>query len=394
MKNKIICFFIALFLFPALALGAQTLTLDEFVRSAIKTNPSYQISAQDYLIALEADKSEKSLEDWNLIASGVFQESTASPASGFSPTYQKVASYSLSAKRYIAQTGTEIKLEHSNSRIQSKYPPISIPGISFFPDSPYFTSSLSLSISQPLLRNAFGLAEKNDLKISGYSLDLAKIKLSEDWEDFITMLREEYLTWQRCHRNVKVFKDKVKTVEDQLALVKKQKKYGLSEELDLVQTKQKVQAYRIMLEQAKMACETQARKVLQLAGKSGIDPKELSPQKLAKNDPVMKGKTALSYLSTNSNLKQTADIMVSIQETNLETKKNQELMDVELVLKTRPNAYTDNFSESLGRIGDYNENTVSIKASRPLFNQKAEAEAKGAENEYNKALKKREETLL
>ncbi|MEE8637906.1 MAG: TolC family protein, partial [Candidatus Margulisiibacteriota bacterium] len=71
-----------------------------------------------------------------------------------------------------------------------------------------------------------------------------------------------------------------------------------------------------------------------------------------------------------------------------------ELMDVDLVLKTRPNAYTDNFSGSLSHIGDYNENSVSVKASRPLFNQKAEAAAKGAENEYKKSLEQRKNILL
>jgi outer membrane protein TolC len=394
LSKKIISILIALFVFASLASGAEVLTLTEFVKSAIKTNPSYRISAQDYLIALETNQSAKSLEDWNLIASGAFSESTASPSSGFSPTYQKVASYSLSAKRYIAQTGTEIKLEHSNSRIQSKYPPIPIPGTSFFPTSPYYTSSLSLSISQPLLRNAFGLTKKNTLKLSDYSLNLATIKLSEDWEDFIAMLREEYLIWQKCHRNVNVFKDKVRKVEDQLALVKKQKKYGLSEDLDLVQTKQKVEGYRIMLEQAKMACETQSRKILLMAGKSQIDSEEISPEKIVVNRPILKEKTAISYLATNSNLKQTADIMVSIQETNLETKRDQKRIDLELVLKTSPNAFTNKFSESLSHIGDYNENSLSLKASRPLSNQKAEAEAKGAENEYKKALREREEILL
>ena len=181
-------------LLQSFALALDTLTLDKFITTAIQKNPRYQISAQEYLIALEQNKSVRSLEDWNLVANGVFTESTASSANPFSPTYQKVASYSLSAKRYFTPTGTEIKLEHSNTRMESKYAPISIPGmgnISIFPSSPYYLSDLSLSISQPLLRNAFGLASKNALKISDQSLKLAEIKLSEDWEDYVDRYRQD-----------------------------------------------------------------------------------------------------------------------------------------------------------------------------------------------------------
>ena len=394
MARKTIVSVLVMVLIQSAALAIDTLTLDEFIRSAIRTNPRYRISAQEYLIALEQNRGAKSLEDWNLVAAGAFTESTASPASTFSPTYQKVASYSLSAKRYFVQSGTEIKLEHSNTRIQSKYPSISIPGmgtIPIFPDSPYYLSDLSLSISQPLLRNAFGLASRNALKISDYSLRLAEIKLSEDWEDFIALLRDEYLTWQKCHRNVELFRNKVRTVEDQLALVQKQKKYGLSEELDLVQIEQKLQTYRIMLEQARLACENQTDRIIRLMGKKDLD---LLPQEFVKNGPVMEEEEALSYLTAQSNIKKTTDIMVSIQKTDLETKENQKMMDVRLTLKTRPNAYTNQFSESLSRIGDYNENTVTLNASRPLFNQKAEAQAEEAENAYQKAVKEQEGVLL
>jgi outer membrane protein TolC len=103
---------------------------------------------------------------------------------------------------------------------------------------------------------------------------------------------------------------------------------------------------------------------------------------------------ALSYLRENSNLKQTADIVVAIQKTNLETLENKQLMDVRLVLQAKPNAYADNFSQSLSKIGEYNENMISVNASRYLFNEKAEANAKAAQNEYQKAIEQREEILL
>jgi len=397
MLKRISCLIIAVFFFQSVSLAAEVLPLDRFIATAIQNNPSYQISAHDYLIALESDKSARSLEDWNLIAAGVWNEATPAPMSVLSSQYQRTMSYSVGLKKYIAHTGTDIKLEHSNTRINAEYPPpLTIPGIGtmdFNPPPAYYLSNLSLTITQPLLKNAWGLARKNVLKISDHSLKLAEIKLSEDWEDFIALLRGEYLTWQKCYRNVELFDEKVKTAQDQMKLVRKQTKVGLSEELDLVQIEQKLRAYQIMLEQAKLACENQTQKIRLLMAKKDAGA-DIIPQKFANNGPVMEAGEALAYLEDRSNLKRTADIMVSIQGLNLETKKDGELIDARLVLAAKPNAFAEKFSDSFSGIGNYNEYTVSVNASRHLANDKAKAEADKAGNEYTRALRQREDILL
>ncbi|KPJ68594.1 hypothetical protein AMJ44_06210 [candidate division WOR-1 bacterium DG_54_3] len=395
--RKIAYFLSFLFLLSGSTFGQEILTLEEFIKTSITSHPRYRISAQEYLIALETNKSEKSIEDWNLIVSAVFQEATPAPLSAISADYQKSTGYSVGVKRYLAQTGTDIKLEHRNTRITAKYPSLSIPGVDpslFYPDSPYYISDLSLTITQPLLQNAFGLHKKNRIKIADYSLDLAQIKLGEDWEDFITGLRQEYLDWQRCHLNVKIFRDKVKTVENQMDLVKKQIRYGLSEELEMVQIRQKLQSYNILLEQAKMACETQTKRIIRIMGKPELKAEAVQPQELAESSEVYPETSSLSYLNQNSNLRRTADLLVLIQETNLETKSDEELLDMKLSAQYRPNAYAKGFGESLSRIGDQSEYTITLNASRDLPNQKAEAEASKAEEEYRKALKEKEDVLL
>jgi outer membrane protein TolC len=397
LSKKIIWILVSLLFLPGFAMGKEVLPLNDFIKAAVMTHPRYQISAKKYLIALESSKSEKSIEDWNLIASAFFQESAPAPVSGFSADYQKMIGYTVGVDRYFAQTGTNLKLEHSNSRTEADYPPVTIPGMgtfSFFPDSPYYVSSLSLTVTQPLLRNAFGLHKKNKIKISGFSLELAHIKLAEDWEDFIAFLRDEYLNWQSCHKNLKIYQDEIKTVQDQLNLVKRQLRYGLSEDLDLIQIRQKLQAYKITLETAKMSCETQARRILKIMGKANVNSGNIIPEESFKVSSLFPEKTAVSYLTENSNLKRTTDLIASIQGKNLETKKDKELADVTLVGELRPNAFASKFSESLSKIGDYSEYTISLNASRTLFNQKAEAEAKKAGEEYEKTIKQNQDTLL
>lgn len=380
-----------IFLLPGFALSKNVLTLDKFIKTAVANNPAYQISAQEYLIALEQNKSAKSLEDWNLVASGLWNEAAPPPISSFSSNYQKTTGYTVGLEKYLANTGTAIQLEHANTRIKASYPPGTT---TFNPPSKYYLSSVSLTIVQPLWKNAFGLATRNALKMSDYSLKLAQIKLSEDWEDFINMLRGEYLTWQKCAINVGLVKDKVKTVEEQLALVKKQLRYGLSEDLDLVQLQQKLEAYKIMLEQAKLACDTQTSKLFQLMGQVVPENSGMRPEMFEVNSSVLDEAAANSYLVSASNLKKTADIMVELQATNLETKANAKKMDVSLVLSTKPNAFSEKFSGSISNIGNYNENTITLSASRPLSNDQAKARASEAELAYNRSLKQRENILL
>lgn len=397
MNKLIVILLLSLLILANLANGEDILAQTDFIKQAIENNPSYQISVQDYLIALEQDKSVRSLEDWNLIISGLWSESTPPPVSTFSSEYQKTTGYTVGLEKYIANTGTDIKLEHSNTRIESRYPPpVTIPGIGTFdfnPPSDYYLSSVSLQVTQPLLKNAFGLVKKNALKMSAYSLKLAEIKLSEDWEDFISSLHGEYLTWQKYWINVELIGNKVTTVKEQLALVRKQFRYGLSEDLDVVQLEQKLEGYKIMLEQAKMACDIQTKKIFHLMN-AGTSYVNMKPEKFVSKGLVMDESTANSYLSSDSNVKKTADIMVELQSTNLETKENAKQMDVRLVLSTRPNAFTEQFGDSLSKIGQYNENTISITAKRALSNDRAVAEAEQAGIEYNKALKERENIML
>lgn len=376
------------------ALATDTLTQKEFIDTAIKTNPSYRVPAREYLAALKENESAHSLEDWNLVASGFWNEGSSAPISSFSPSSFKNLGYTVGAAKYFAGSGTALKIEHGNTRIEGEYPAVTIPGmgtLDFSPPGRYYLSNISVTVSQPLLKNAFGLAAKNALKMADHSLAISEIKLAEDWEDFITGLRQAYLTWQKCHRNILLMEDKVRTVQAQLALTLKQKKFGLSEDLDVVQMKQKLQGYKIMLEQARLDCANQTGRIALLAG---LGNRSIKPEKLQPNGLALDRAEALAYLKTASNIKKTTDIVVEIQKTNLETQENARQMDVNLVLETKPNAYAERAGDSLAQIGEYNENTISVIASRPLANDGADAAAEQARAEYEKAVEQQAKALL
>ncbi|MFH1825921.1 MAG: TolC family protein [bacterium] len=388
MHRKLPLIITILFVSISFAQASEVLTLNQFIKTAIIKNPQHQVSAQNYLIALEQNKSAKSLEDWNLVASGLIQDSNPAAASAFSASHQHLEGYSLGLSKYIANTGTALSIEHSNTRLAAEYPAAAA---AFIPVNRYYLSNVKISIVQPLLKNAFGLAARNGLLMSDYSLQLAGLKLSEDWEEFITLLHQDYITWQQCHQNVQIYSDKVKKVENQLKLVERQLQYGLSEELDLVQFKQKVQAYKIMLEQSKLACKNQTTKISNTVGE------ELSaykPEEFVKNGKVLPEETAATYLAAESNLRKTTDLLASLQKKNLETKENAELMDVNLVAQANPGALATKFSDTYSNLGDNNEYTLTISASRPLGNTQAAAESKAAKAEYEKTIKQNEATLL
>ncbi|NQT29696.1 MAG: TolC family protein [Candidatus Saganbacteria bacterium] len=394
MRKKIVYISLILFFFSTSATAQYILPLDEFIKTTIQNNPRYQISVEEYKIALEENIATNAIDDWNLIASGVYQESNPAPLSSLSPTYKKTMGYSLAIEKYITKSGTAIQIEQGDSKIKANYSSVSIL-------SPYYVSNLSLTISQPLLRNAFGRATKMGLEMADLSLDISKIKLEQDWEDFIAYLREEYLIWQNCQVNVEIYEDKVETVEKQTTLVEKQYKFGLSEKLDLVQIKQKQQAYKIMFEQAKMEYENQGEKIVMLmnpsteeAQKNQPNAQNLEPQKFEKNGPIMDEKEALTYLTTSSNLCKTTNLLVTIQKINLAITEDDKLMDLNLIGQVNPNALTYGAVDSLTKIGSYNEYSITLSANTPITFKKMDAQSNAARQEYQKALKEKDNIML
>jgi len=367
----------------------QEITLDDFIGTAIENNPRYRITAEEYLIALYSDRSAQSIGDLNLIASALWTESYPSPLSYFT-SYQNTVGYSVGLEKLFPETGTSVKLEQGTLKTRSET--AAIPGFPSFPDEAY-TSNITLSIVQPLMKDAFGLITKKSLEISSRSRELAEIKLTEDWEDFIAYLTDEYRRWQLCHTNVELYRNKLKRVESQLYLVERQRKLGLSEELDLIQIRQKFQGYKLMLEQAKMDCETQSKRVKRVIGRED-NTEELVPDEFESNGTVPPEEIAMSYLNAKSNIKSTADLLVRIQKTNFEMKENETLPELTLVMEANPNSYADNLDDSYTEIGTYRDYTVSLNASRPLFNDAADAERDRAREEYEKAMDERKDIML
>ncbi len=391
MIKRIVVLFLVLVLFSGISSAQKMLTFDEFLKSAIKNNPQYQVSVKDYLAALQENKSSHSLEDWNLVASGVYQENYPVQITSFSPTYQRVYGYSMGLEKYFSPTGTAFKFEHSNSKIKTDY---SAAAAAFGQTSKeYYLSNVSLTISQPLLKNAFGLASKKGLENSDFVLKLAEIKLKEDWEDFIVELRNNYLDWQKAYQTLRNQKKQLKSVKQQLTLVRRQKRYGLSEELDVVQTEQMEAAYTILQNQAEMTYRNQTRKIASLMDPNFVDLKA-DPEELTRTPQLFGEEPAQKYLFSLSNVLQTTNLLVAIQKNAMDVAKNAELPDVNLVLKGNPNAYESNFSNSVPRMGENQDYTITVSAKRGLANDKASSNAKSAEAEYAKSVKKRENILL
>lgn len=391
MIKKIFALLVSLVLLSGVSYAEKTLSFDDFLTSAIKNNPKYQISAKEYLAQIQINKSAHSLQDWNLVASGVYQESYPAVTSLFSPSYQRVYGYSVGLNKYFLPTGTAIQIEHANSKIQTEYSAAAQAlGLS---SDPYYLSNVSLTISQPLLKNAFGLAAKKGLEASDFAFKLAEIKLKEDWEGFIAELRNDYLDWQKSYQTLRNQKKQLLSVNQQLALVKKQRKYGLSEDLDVVQTEQLEAAYNIMQDQAEMIYRNQTRKIASLMNPRFIDLKA-APEELARTPQLFGEEPAQQYLFSMSNILQTTDLLVAIHKNSMDIAQNAELPDVNLILKGNPNAYESKFSESIPRIGENQDYSVMISASRGLANDNASSNAKKAQAEYEKSLKERENILL
>ncbi|MFC1496728.1 TolC family protein [Candidatus Margulisiibacteriota bacterium] len=391
MRIILICLILYFLLIPIVH-AEEVLNENQFIEKAIKNNPQYQVTKQEYLSALKDNKSAHAIEDWNLVASGVYQDAYPAATSGFSPTYQNILSYSFGIDKYFSSSGTALQIEHNNQRLNMSYP--AAMALYGFATEPYYLSDLSVTISQPLLKNAFGYATRAGLDIADAALKLAEIKLKEDWEDFIASLKDDYLTWQQQYLNLKVQKKRFKKAKAQLKLIKRQRRYGLSEDLDVVQTEQLEKGYALMLEQAEMNFKNQTRKVFNLMGEKDGLGRVCFPQKINNSDSLMGQEALVNYLIKNSNIRRTADLLVAMKKKTCQIKRNAEWPDANLVLQARPNSKENALQDSVSRIGENDEYTVTLNVKRGLFNDQAQAERQRAEEDFKKAKSDRDNILL
>jgi outer membrane protein TolC len=137
--------------------------------------------------------------------------------------------YGLGARKHFG-TGTDIQLGWSHSRVSEDMASL------FTTINPYHDTQLELSIRQPFLKNAFGLADRGNQKIIQTSIRRQKTQLTSQIEASTAEILNSYWVLVLAHETVRIRKEALKEAQKLLKIQNRKRQYGLLEDPDVLQT--------------------------------------------------------------------------------------------------------------------------------------------------------------
>ncbi|MFH1957227.1 MAG: TolC family protein [bacterium] len=231
MLKKIPVCVLALTLFGAQA-EAAALNMEQCIEIAIRNNFGLKKAEYDYLFSKEATKQVRARYDSVISASG---GRTDIESSGANPLYGEKSitdNFSLGLNKKLRNTGGMLSLTWKNTRTDSD----SIFVSQFGSPNPSFDSDMTLSYSQPLLKNFKGNNDKTAIEISQMAENIAATSLKLQINILVNKIEKAFLSLNFERENLRAQKTSLERSKKLLKLNKKKLEDGLVEEVDIIAT--------------------------------------------------------------------------------------------------------------------------------------------------------------
>lgn len=231
----------------------QELPCDTFIADAMDKDPEFLGALQIYLGAKYDKLSAKSIAAWTLGAQGGLERFQSVSGSNYEPHRTDTYFYEVSLEKLFLTTGTRFKISHGNRLSEMKYRgyddsilPIYNPPVTEEMSSP----SVTVSIIQPLLKNAFGLADRFPVKAADLQIKSAELDVQEAWENRISDLYDAYFLWIAAYENTVALQEIVSDLHRMEKQIRKKINAKVSERTDFLLTRESVLNYQGKLIQA------------------------------------------------------------------------------------------------------------------------------------------------
>ena len=231
----------------------QELSCEKFISEAIAQDPEFIKMLQSYLKARYAKISSQAIAAWTLQADGGWIHTESASGSFLEPEAITAYTYAAGLQKLFLETGTRLSLRHENSFSQFEYSSnaATSPFATTF-NHPDKTSApvLSAVLIQPLLKNAFGLADRYPVESAELQRQAAAADVREAWENRLAALYDAYFSWLAAYENVRAYQAVVSDLLYLQAQIARKVKVQVSEETDWLRTHENVLRNQAQLTQA------------------------------------------------------------------------------------------------------------------------------------------------
>ncbi|MCM8814657.1 MAG: TolC family protein [Candidatus Omnitrophica bacterium] len=246
------------------------LTTKEAVQRALQNNPEIKSNIFELGKADTNFLKAESKYSWRLIA-GVDSKKSILPDNQlnfFSGT--KISDDKIFAGiEKIFTTGTYFKVEVSNNRFDSNAFEDPIRNAGTFRAlalPPLYTGAITVTLSQDLLKNTFGVQDRNLKKILENQSEISKLDLSFKVSNSIVNTLVSYWTYVISDSSIKTYEKLLQNVKNVRNLTIQKSKLGLSENFEINQWNALLAQTENQLEKTKLEREENKNKLLRILG--------------------------------------------------------------------------------------------------------------------------------
>lgn len=249
-------------------------SLDGFISETIRNNPTVRAYIQSHMEAKGDEYRSRGIDD--VAFSSLFEAARKDQPqiSGLGSTQDKSIQYQVGLSKIISQTGTRVSATYNDYWQRSNYPAGVVAMLS--PMNPYYTPSVTLSLTQPLLKNILGRQDQLDKRVSRIQLKLSVVQYEENVEAFISEMTQLYLNWLSSHNDAKTLGDVYRMMSRQEKLIRDKVKANVSEESDLYRVLEQKASYKAQWEGALANYEGLMREIAAMM-RPDDPPSDISP---------------------------------------------------------------------------------------------------------------------
>ena len=346
---------------------AQTLSMDSFVQSILKHNPGVQKILAEQEVAAGVLESSRGVDDGVISSSLGLIHTEPNQISGFEVIESDNKLLDVSYDRVFSDSGTRLSLAYGN-QLTEQQPAVTI-------GDQYYQPSITLRLTQPLLKNSGGIQDRLNVELNQLNLKLSRLNSKETLESYITQLAVLYIDWYLASRELEISKEVYQQVVEQEKLTETKVKRQVIESYELLRAQETREDYYSRWQQAEgryLGLMHKIRLQMNLGKNNGVD--EWSPKNPEDAQLFTAKQTVFrqsDYLATSSRLKEILDTLKQQQIILLDAKDNSRDSDLNLSLGYTRHGVDDDFNDAHGSELDRDDYSLMLEYKKPLGNRQA-----------------------
>ena len=346
---------------------SQELSIDEFITSILKNNPGVFKILTEKDIATGSLQASYGIDDATLSSSLNLSHTEPDKVFGSEPDKSNNTNLNLSYNRLFSNTGTRFSLGYNN--LYTERTPTNIVG------TQYYQPSFTVKLTQPLLKNAGGIQDQLNIKLSELNLKLSGLSSQENLESYITQLASLYVDWYLAGRELNISREVHLQSIEQEKLTRTKVRRQVIESYELLRSQEIREDYFSRWQQAKGRFSGLARQIqYQMNLNKPVTDDKLTPRNPNDSQLLSFIQTSLrepDYLENSSRLKAILDFLKEQQTIILDAKDNAQSSDLNLSVGYTRHGIDQQLNDAHSSSLNKDDYSVMLEYKLPLGNRQA-----------------------